>query len=85
MYRRQKPIDVKYLQANQNNRNNENGTENNAFDRLLNIIQVLEENNQILFRSEPIKNNPQKDANEHVLRELQDIFFSFSTNYDFFI
>ena len=38
------------LELFDNNRNNENGPENNEFDRLLNIIQVLEENNQILFR-----------------------------------
>ena len=82
-----KPIDVKkFVQANQNNRfsilelfdnnrNNENGPENNAFDRLLNIIQVLEENNQILFRPGPINNNTQIEADEHALRELQDMGF----------
>ena len=64
------------------NRNNNQGGENNGFDRLLNILQVLEENNHIEFRIGPVNNNInnnnnniQIEADERALRELQDMGF----------
>ena len=63
------------------NRNNNQGGENNSFDRLLNILQVLEENNHIEFRIGPVNNNInnnnniQIEADERALRELQDMGF----------
>ena len=59
------------------NRNNDQGGENNAFDRLLNILQVLEENNTIIYRQGPNNNNnnTQIEADENALRELQDMGF----------
>ena len=83
-----RPLDVKkYAQLNSNNnrfpflelfenRNNDQGGENNAFDRLLNILQVLEENNQILIRpGGNNNNNTQIEADEQALRELQEMGF----------
>ena len=61
------------------NRNNDQGGENNAFDRLLNILQVLEENNQIAFRIGQVNNNnnnnTQIEADEQALQELKDMGF----------
>ena len=82
-----KPLDMKKMPPIPNNRfsllelfdnrNNEQGGENNAFDRLLNILQVLEENNQIGYRVGRINdnNNTQIEADENALRELQDMGF----------
>jgi len=82
-----KPLDIKKqipLNANHrlpllelfDNRNNEGG-ENNAFDRLLNILQVLEENNQVAFRirQENNNDNTQVEADEQALQELKDMGF----------
>ena len=84
-----KPLDIKkQIPLNPNhrlpllelfdNRNNEGG-ENNAFDRLLNILQVLEENNQIAFRIGQVNNNnndnTQVEADEQALQELKDMGF----------
>ena len=84
-----KPLDIKkQMPLNPNhrlpllelfdNRNNEGG-ENNAFDRLLNILQVLEENNQIAFRIGQVNNNnndnTQVEADEQALQELKDMGF----------
>ena len=83
-----KPLDIKkQMPLNPNhrlpllelfdNRNNEGG-ENNAFDRLLNILQVLEENNQIAFRIRQENNNndnTQVEADEQALQELKDMGF----------
>ena len=56
-------------------RNNLNrGRENNSFDRLINILQVLEENN-IALRGVPPVNNAPVEADEQALRELQDMGF----------
>ena len=87
-----KPLDLKrQMPVNPNNRfsildlidrnNNNQGGENNSFDRLLNFLQVLEENNHIEFRIGPINNNNnnnnniQIEADERALRELQDMGF----------
>ena len=59
------------------NRNNEQQGENTGFDRLLNILQVLEENNMGL-RIGNINNNNNNapvEADEQALRELQDMGF----------
>ena len=57
-------------------RNNLNrGRENNSFDRLINILQVLEENN-IALRGGPPVNNAKEEADEQAIRELQDMGFS---------
>ena len=84
-----KPLDIKkQIPLNPNhrlpllelfdNRNNEGG-ENNAFDRLLNILQVLEDNNQIAFRIGQVNNNnndnTQVEADEQALQELKDMGF----------
>ena len=82
-----KPLDIKkQMPLNPNhrlpllelfdNRNNEGG-ENNAFDRLLNILQVLEENNQVAFRirQENNNDNTQVEADEQALQELKDMGF----------
>ena len=85
-----KPLDIKkQIPINSNprlpllelfdNRNNDQGGENNAFDRLLNILQVLEENNQIAFRIGQVNNNnnnnTQIEADEQALQELKDMGF----------
>ena len=58
------------------NRNNRQGRDNNAFERLINILQLLDDNNQIIFREEPIVNNNNPvEADEQALRELQDMGF----------
>ena len=57
------------------NRNNGPVGENRGLDRLLNILQVLEENNMAV-RIEPINdNNEPVEADEKSLRELQDMGF----------
>jgi len=57
------------------NRNNNPGHEINPLDRLINILQVLEEN-QIPFRPTfHNANNNQVEADENALRELQDMGF----------
>ena len=56
-------------------RNNLNrGRDNNSFDRLINILQVLDENN-IIVRGGPLANNAPVEADEQALRELQDMGF----------
>ena len=58
------------------NRNNRQGRDNNAFESLINILQLLDDNNQIIFREEPIVNNNNPvEADEQALRELQDMGF----------
>ena len=85
-----KPLDVKkqipiisnhrspLLEIFENNNNNQGG-ENNPFDRLLNFLQVLEENNQIGIRIEQVNNNnnngTQIEADEQALQELKDMGF----------
>ena len=59
------------------NRNN-GPEENNGFDRLLNILQALEENNmgfRISINSNNNNNNSPVEADEKALRELQDMGF----------
>ena len=80
-----KPLEIKNI-PNQRpgllelleNRNNPNGQGgDNAFDRLLNILQILEENNlnQIEFRGGQMANNAPVEADEQALRELQEMGF----------
>ena len=58
------------------NRNNEPQGENSGFDRLLNILQVLEENNMGLrIGNINNNNNAPVEADEQALRELQDMGF----------
>ena len=58
------------------NRNNEPQGENSGFDRLLNILQVLEENNMGLrIGNINSNNNAPVEADEQALRELQDMGF----------
>ena len=59
------------------NRNNEQQGENTGFDRLLNILQVLEENNMGLRigNISNYNNNAPVEADEQALRELQDMGF----------
>lgn len=58
------------------NRNNRQGRDNNAFERLINILQLLDDNNQMIIREEPIANNNNPvEADEQALRELQDMGF----------
>ena len=54
--------------------NNGDEGENNAFDRLLNLLQIMEGGNAII---RPIirRNNGPVEADEKALRELQDMGF----------
>ena len=61
---------------NRNNQNEEGG--NNAFDRLINLLQLLEENeiNNPGLREGQMGNNAPVEADERSLRELQDMGFA---------
>ena len=63
-----------FLDIFDDNNNLNRGRENNSFDRLINILQVLEENN-IALRGGPPVNNAPVEADEQALRELQDMGF----------
>ena len=82
-----KPLDIKpQAPINSNrfrfldfvdNRNNNNPQENNPLDRLLNLLQAIEENNQIIIGgpNNNSNNNIQIEADEGALRELQNMGF----------
>ena len=61
---------------NRNNQNEEGG--NNAFERLINLLQLLEENeiNNPGSRDGQMGNNAPVEADERSLRELQDMGFA---------
>ena len=61
---------------NRNNQNEEGG--NNAFERLINLLQLLEENeiNNPGLRDGQMGNNAPVEADERSLRELQDMGFA---------
>ena len=61
---------------NRNNQNEEGG--NNAFERLINLLQLLEENeiNNPGVRDGQMGNNAPVEADERSLRELQDMGFA---------
>ena len=56
------------------NRNNNPQQGENHFDRFLNLLQILEENN-LEFRNASINNNAPVEADEKSLRELQEMGF----------
>ena len=63
-----------FLDFLDNRRNNPHGREVNPLDRILNLLQVLEENNQIRI-GVPINNNAPVEADEQALRQLQEMGF----------
>ena len=70
------PLNLFQLFDNRNNQEGEiNNNNANAFDRLINILQILDENN---IRIEHVRqqNNAPVEADEKALRELQDMGFS---------
>ena len=59
------------------NRNNGEGGNNNPFDRLVNLLQIIEENNGGLRPLRiNINNNAPVEADEKALRDLQDMGFA---------
>ena len=80
-----KPLDMKVQAPLYQNRfrfldifDNNNNPQENPLDRLLNIMQALEENNQIGIIGRPNNNNNnniQIEADEQALRELQSMGF----------
>jgi len=62
------------LLDNRNNNNPQQGE--NHFERLLNLLQILEDNNQLGgFRGGQMNNNAPVEADEKSLRELQEMGF----------
>ena len=65
-----------FLEHRNNENNNQQGNQEDSFDRLLNIIQFFQESGIRPMRVQNNANNGPVEADEKALRELQDMGFA---------